>query len=442
MGLEGLARFLAAHHDERDDQPFSSDDELSITQTRKVSARSKWRVQPKRVSDLDFVSDRSFFHDGTSESSSDSVARGTFTARREGPLQVWSQGVEGFQPGEIIHEGYQTRSYRHSPNIELVSPTYIHQMNLPHRKQRIREHQSNDSSLACDEEYGAHLCDGAIDVIPCFSHLDEQELVARDVPRSDDDPEFSGDSEGRKKYLEDDEIPPSIRKINEKYKKKHLRLFGHGRLWTIAAFVLSWIGVVCSILSCRSTSFVRLSEPILINSLFAPVEETGMFRFRMCLNGTVTGEFGCENIRLEPDRVDDRMFELGKIFLILGTVFGTFFTLCLSNAVYWESIQLRPIGLGYLFSYFLQSFSMLFFDSDVCRTNKCRVSTGCCLCIVACIAWIGTCISAARMEAHKLRANRKRRRERRRAVREEQKRLEAEKEQDSTAPTDSTASSH
>ena len=101
---------------------------------------------------------------------------------------------------------------------------------------------------------------------------------------------------------------------------------------------------------------------------------------------------------------------LARLFVVSSVVAGGFFTLFLTLAMVWESIRMKPIGFGFLATYFLQSFTMLAFDSTVCTTHHCWIGRGCYMCIAAAICWLGACIGAAKMDAEKWKLRRKRRR--------------------------------
>jgi hypothetical protein len=204
--------------------------------------------------------------------------------------------------------------------------------------------------------------------------------------------------------------------------KQHLRWFGHGKSWTLIAILVSWAGVVLSAYSRNSLQFVTLDEPLLIDSNFDHVESIGMVRIQVCYNKTVVGLNGCQIIDLSPEIVNDSRFEAARILLTLGLWFGIFFATVLSTAIYWESINLRPIGFGLLFTYFCQSCAMLFFDTELCNANKCRPGAGCICCIVASFCWITACGATARMD--KIKSGHARRR-RRQALREANKAAKA-----------------
>jgi hypothetical protein len=216
---------------------------------------------------------------------------------------------------------------------------------------------------------------------------------------------------------------------NENEIKQHLRWFGHGKLWTLIAVFVSWAGVILAFYSRYSLHFVALDEPLLIDSGFNDVDSVGMLRTEICYNESVVGENGCQVIDLSPEIVDEIQFEAARILLTLGLLFGTFFATVLSTAIGWESINLRPIRFGLLLTCFIQSCAMIFFDTDLCATSKCRPGPGCVYCIVASFCWITACIATAEMDKIKSglvqRRQRQARRERRQARKEAKKTAKA-----------------
>jgi hypothetical protein len=217
------------------------------------------------------------------------------------------------------------------------------------------------------------------------------------------------------------ELNPSTEIKDEK--RQHLRFFGHGKRWTLIAIIVSWVGVALSLSARYSFQFVTLNEPVLIDPFFESLDSIGILRIQVCYNETVARMSGCQTIPLAVELVQDNLFDVARLFLNLGALFGIFFSVVLSTSIYWESINLRPIGLGFLLSYFLQSFTMLFFDSDICNTNKCRPGAGCIYCIAASLCWITACVAAAKMNNVKTRNTRRRRRRSKRVAKKATKEL-------------------
>jgi hypothetical protein len=197
-----------------------------------------------------------------------------------------------------------------------------------------------------------------------------------------------------------------------KEEEKHIILFGHGKKWTLIAIVLSWIGFAFAFLSRSSTEYVTLDIPIYIDAVFDTVTEIGLINLRLCYNESFTDQSGCMIHELAADDVDDRMFQISRSLVFMAILFGGFLSTCLSASVWWTSIDLRPIGIGFLITYFFQSFSFLFFDTELCFEHKCHFGRGCYFSAVASVCWLASGIAASRMEATKHKKMRIQRRQR------------------------------
>ena len=227
--------------------------------------------------------------------------------------------------------------------------------------------------------------------------------------------------------------------------KTHLRRWGHGKIWTMTALLFAWTGCVSAVVARRSIDFVTLRQPLIITELYEPIYHMGMIRVQICTNtstaatsaASVTETYDgmmnvttpsttsewmasptCTITRFTREEVNDRLYNISRSLLTMGSYLGIALTLVLTTSIVWETINLRPIALGYLVAYFFQSFSMLFFDTDLCREYDCQISTGGYLSITASICWILTLISVIRMDLFKLQSIRLRRREERKAKRE------------------------
>jgi len=240
---------------------------------------------------------------------------------------------------------------------------------------------------------------------------------------------------------------------NNKYgenEKKHLSWFGHGKLWTCLTVMFAWVGCCLAVMSRLSTNFVHLERPFEVSPQYQDIHEIGMIRIEICLNTTMMMDnSGCEIFRLNSRDVDDNIFNLSRSLLGLATALGFVLSLMLTTSIYWESINLKPIGVGFLVTYFFQSFSMLFFDTDLCSDHSCKMGTGGILCIIASICWMVACVGTAKMDSFKLRAIRARRKAARKKAKAERKaRKELRKKElarkasmsASTISTDSTTS--
>jgi hypothetical protein len=209
--------------------------------------------------------------------------------------------------------------------------------------------------------------------------------------------------------------------------KTHFRIWGHGRLWTLLALTCAYISCGCAVWCRFSTNFVGLKQPMMLGSgLYRPVESVGLIRMEVCYNETAvvtstTKRSGCEIIRLSPDDVQDPMFNISRSLLTMATLLGIVLTVIVTTSIVWESVNLRPVGFGFLLTYFFQSFSLLFFDTNLCHRYGCTMATGGILCIITSVFWVATIVAVAKMDSYKIRAIRTRRRDARRKERRERR---------------------
>eukprot|EP00977_Amphora_coffeiformis_P020883 scaffold8605_cov178-Amphora_coffeaeformis.AAC.2 len=219
--------------------------------------------------------------------------------------------------------------------------------------------------------------------------------------------ETSSNAEDTQKFA----VPPELQEF-------HFRWWGHGLWWTVVGIVSALIGSILAVLSRQSTEFAVLAKPMQIAPIYEDVNALGMLKFVVCYNETMSSidQTGCQTFELTSENVDDRMFELSRCLLTLSAFLGVFFTIFLATACFWESINMKPVGVGFLLVYFMQAFSMLFFDTIVCQTFKCEMGIGCIQCVIASGFWILTCIAVAKMDTHKARLRRRRKRRAKRAI--------------------------
>jgi len=212
--------------------------------------------------------------------------------------------------------------------------------------------------------------------------------------------------------------------------KKHLSWFAHGKFLTIISLVTAISALILAILSKRSLEFAVLADPLYVSPYFQKVEKIGIYRMRLCFNesvsegGTTTsmGEYnlstvttsttssagvsksssspgpGCYAQDLTTENVNDVMWNVSRCFLSSAIYLGAFLTAMLLSSIYWESINMKPIALGFLVAYFFQSFSFFFFDSMLCRTNACRLSGGSIVSIFSCFFWFVSGLVCLRMD--------------------------------------------
>ena len=216
--------------------------------------------------------------------------------------------------------------------------------------------------------------------------------------------------------------------------KKHMSFFAYGRYLTIASIVLALTGLTLSVVSKQSMSFVTLQNPIEISPQLNLVEHVGLVKMQLCYNETANNtsqrralasqytllsrflsveaiptadaglgvnhheQHGCFVLELTVDTIHDMMWNVSRTFHSLAIAFGSFLTLMLCLAIYWESINLKPIALGMLVTYFFQSLSFFFFDSHLCREYTCEFSEGSTASIFACLLWFFCALCCIRMD--------------------------------------------
>ena len=191
----------------------------------------------------------------------------------------------------------------------------------------------------------------------------------------------------------------------ELLQESHCQCFAHGHIWTMVGIIFSWLGFALAFLARRSNSFVTLENPMYVDPVFDPIDQVGMVNLQLCFNETYVEDpalTGCTIHRLDSTDINDAMFQVSRILVSLVILLGGFMSAFLTSTMFWSSINLRPIGIGYLISYFLQSFTFLFFDTNLCAQYKCHISTGCYYSIIASICWILACVASSRMDVHKL----------------------------------------
>ncbi len=210
-------------------------------------------------------------------------------------------------------------------------------------------------------------------------------------------------------------LPPSENLTQKKHTEKsennvvenveHFLLFAHGKLWTVVGIFFAWTGLVCAHQAKETTRFVTVASPIYVDATFNEVYDVGLINFKLCFNQTRTLMAGCAVHELEVSDINDKMFQLSRSMAFIATLLGGFLAACITVSIFWHSINLRPVGMGFLLAYFFQSFTFLFFDSQLCALHDCHVSDGAIYSVVASFCWIFACLASARMDAFKHRQN-------------------------------------
>ena len=216
--------------------------------------------------------------------------------------------------------------------------------------------------------------------------------------------------------------------------KKHTSLFAYGRILTIVSMILALSALTLSVVSRQSMSFVELDYPIEISPQLNLVRNVGLMKMHLCYNETANKatrkrvlilqdsqfsrslsvevvptadagqgvnhheQHGCFVLELTVDTIGDIMWNVSRLFLSLAIAFGAFLTIMLCSATYWESINLKPIALGMLVTYFFQSLSFFFFDSKLCREYVCSFSQGSIASVFASLCWFCCALCCIRMD--------------------------------------------
>jgi hypothetical protein len=226
--------------------------------------------------------------------------------------------------------------------------------------------------------------------------------------------------------MDDSPKPKTCKKLPSHKSEQHIRWCGHGQFWTTIAILAAMAGSYLAVVARRSTSFAILGKPMDVAPIYEGVDTLGMLQMQVCYNETVAFQTGCETFDLKAEDIDDAVFEIARILVTLGAVLGVFFSMFLLSATFWETINLKPVGFGFLVVYFCQAFAMLFFDTDICHEHDCQMGMGCIYCMMACVCWIVACLATAKMDTQKARF---RRRRRRRAIREARQQKRARQQQ-------------
>mmetsp|Transcript_15682 Transcript_15682/g.45286 ORF Transcript_15682/g.45286 Transcript_15682/m.45286 type:complete len:1110 (+) Transcript_15682:436-3765(+) len=135
----------------------------------------------------------------------------------------------------------------------------------------------------------------------------------------------------------------------------------------------------------------------------------------------------CRSIKITSSTLTDNLWHVSRTFLSLAIGFGFFLSFMLCSAAYWSTINLKPVALGLLMTYFFQSMTFFFFDSGICREHDCKMSSGAASAVVASIFWFAAALGTIWMDMVYIQKNRRReRRERRRRRRERRRKRRRE----------------
>ena len=249
--------------------------------------------------------------------------------------------------------------------------------------------------------------------------------------------------------------------------------FGHALTW--GGILIMLLGLTLATLAKSTTSFVKLGQPFDISPLMVPLTDVGLVRLNICysddyldalesntqmrmpyMNSAVDisdkttrniPHKPCFTVRLSAEMIEDTMWEVSRLSASSAIALGAFFSLFMISTIRWESINMKPMAIGLLMTYLLQSFSFFFYDAQICRDRGCTLGLGTYLSILASFCWFGASMICILMDVHHTRKMRHlarlERRRRRRLRRQKLKRkLSTETTRTETCSSDGIASEH
>ena len=130
----------------------------------------------------------------------------------------------------------------------------------------------------------------------------------------------------------------------------------------------------------------------------------------------------CRSIKITSSTLTDSLWHVSRTFLSLAIGFGFFLSFFLVSSAYWSTINLKPVAVGLLLTYFFQSMTFFFFDSSICREHNCKMSSGAASAVVASIFWFAAALGTIWMDMVFVQKKRRRERQERRKRRRERQR--------------------
>ena len=327
--------------------------------------------------------------------------------------------------GNVLQDKQESRQCIHRPStferlisyaVDDIARTFSDPENRKSRDEGDKNLLAEQEEVDIDVEFADVPLNTSQDSGTLTTALDQSRLTVEDLEITDmntEDMEEGNGFMGEPVILEDTPkaIPSAERKSKRKSSNKreekqvHLKCCGHGIVWTTLALVAGIIGVYTSFTAVWSTDFVNLARPLDIAPIYEEVDQLGLFNIKVCFNQNNTEMHGCMDYNLPSTAIEgDNIFQVARLFVSLGAFFGALATGILVSSLFWESINLKPIYMTLLLAYFLQSFTMLFFDSNACSEKGCRIGRGCSYCIGASMCWIVACLATTRMDNFKKRA--------------------------------------
>eukprot|EP00550_Attheya_septentrionalis_P009835 CAMPEP_0198285978 /NCGR_PEP_ID=MMETSP1449-20131203/5181_1 /TAXON_ID=420275 /ORGANISM="Attheya septentrionalis, Strain CCMP2084" /LENGTH=963 /DNA_ID=CAMNT_0043983597 /DNA_START=444 /DNA_END=3335 /DNA_ORIENTATION=- len=266
------------------------------------------------------------------------------------------------------------------------------------------------------------------------------------------------------------DLPPELQ---FQFKRPSISKFPFGVVLSVTAVAFAIAALTLGFLAIRHESFVTLEKPLHISTSFEDLTRIGLMNARLCIDYTsvnvdlethqstvvvthpaaadeamqnegnglaqlmkvyssslrVDSIVGpeqlaeaddklpdslCRQVRLGPKVVNDSIWNMARSFLSLSLYFGIFFSIFLVSSLFWETINLKPIAIGLIMTYFCQSLSFFFFDSELCRGHMCHMSVGATYNLVGSFMWFLSGLCVIRMDLRYHRRMRKLRRKMRR----------------------------
>eukprot|EP00978_Attheya_sp_CCMP212_P049144 scaffold622827_cov67-Attheya_sp.AAC.1 len=303
---------------------------------------------------------------------------------------------------------------------------------------------------------------------PSSSQLSQEWMESQqfgDSPHS-----LLGKTRNKTHIIYERDLPPELQ---FQFKRPSISKFPFGVVLSVIAVAFAIAALTLGFLAIRHDSFVTLEKPLHISTSFEDLTRIGLMNARLCIDYTSVSvdldthqstvvvthpaaaddamqnegnglaqlmkvyssssrvdyimgpeqlaeaddalpDSLCRQVHLGPKVVNDSMWNMARSFLSLSLFAGIFFSIFLVSSFFWEMINLKPIAIGLIMTYFCQSLSFFFFDSELCRGHLCHMSVGATYNLVGSFMWFLSGLCVIRMDLRYHRRMRKLRRKMRR----------------------------
>jgi len=217
-------------------------------------------------------------------------------------------------------------------------------------------------------------------------------------------------------------------------------MYPYGKKTTLTTLMISLFGLMASIMTKRSTSFVALYESLAPpDIIYLPTYSLGLFRVQLCArevynssiiyrenempssslnyNNTSDDIFrrhtqeiadiffpnnrsSCEFVRLQGEEVGDRAWGFARLTSTIAIYCGAVMVFWIVLSCRFRKVNIRAVAALGLFTYFFQSLTFIFYSSKVCDDLGCRLSSGGFICVVATICWLSAFLCTIQMYNH------------------------------------------